>query len=224
LIKKIVGFAERLTPIALVGTGGIDNTPATFTVPRDDRFKKPFGDDHRFTHRDKFPTFLTHFPRRRSKTVGACIENPEDLTPLRPFLSSQNVSIVLDNAEPVLDPLATGAQEIYTVAEELYPLSNIYLSLTSLTSTLPVAGRPNAIEGGRMRYLPLRVFRIDRQHPETARLARDVDRPTCHGSGTGVAQAYITTRVSQSPLDHGTPYHFRLTCFKNLARTFRRIS
>ena len=141
LIKKVVGLVGSLTPVALVGAGGIGKTSVALTVLHDDRIRKRFGENRRFILCDQFQATLGKFLTRLSEAIGAGVKNPEDSTPLRRFLSSKAMLIVLDNAESILDAPGADGEKIHSVVGELSRFSNIGLCITSRVTIIPSDGK-----------------------------------------------------------------------------------
>ena len=112
-------------------------TAVALTVLHHERIVQKFSDRRRFIRCDEFPTSIVNFLDRLSTVIGAGMKNVTSLVPLRSFITTQQMILVLDNAETILDPHVQDAHAIYLVVEELSQFPNLCLIITSRLSAIP---------------------------------------------------------------------------------------
>jgi tetratricopeptide (TPR) repeat protein len=137
LIEKIVDLAENYTPIALIGPGGIGKTSIALAVLHDDRVRQQFGDKRWYIRCDQLNGSCVNLLGRLSEAKGVDARRIEILEDLFEFPPSQEIFIVLDNAESILDPQGMDAKEMYNTVEALGKLDGVWLCITSRTPTIP---------------------------------------------------------------------------------------
>ena len=179
MVEAIVDLTQRFTSIALTGTGGIGKTSVVLTVLNDHRIKQRFGDSRSFIRCDRLTPSHTQLLRKLSEVTGAGVGNPEDLSPLRRYLSSKEMIVVLDNAESILDLPETSAEEIHAIVDELSQFSNICLIITSrISSALPahceIIEIPTlSMEAGHETFY--RIYRISEQTNQINEILKELD-------------------------------------------------
>ena len=179
MVERIVDLTQRFTSIALTGTGGIGKTSIVLTVLNDHRIKQRFGDNRSFIRCDRLTASHTHFLRKLSEVTGAGVENPEDPAPLRRYLSSKEMIVVLDNAESILGLPETSAQEIHAIVDELSQFSNICLVITSrISNALPthceIIEIPTlSMEAGHDTFY--RIYRLDERSDQISEILKELD-------------------------------------------------
>jgi len=130
IVEDLLSLVERSASIVLPGAGGIGKTAIALTLLHHTRIVARFGSHRHFVRCDNLANSLDGFLGRLSEEIGA--RNLTDMGQLLSHLSHSPPRIlVLDGVESILDPLASGADEIATAIEELGRCQNACLLATS---------------------------------------------------------------------------------------------
>ena len=193
----MVSFVKAGAPIALIGPGGIGKTSIGLAVLEDDSIKEKFGPNRRFIRCDQVQSY-GHFFSRLSKVTGAEIDDALDMAALRPFLSSVQILLILDNVEKILDPHQPEAAALYPVIEELTRIKTMSLVITTRISTVPTTCRQvevPALSMASTREVFYNIYATQERLPEIDSLFRKLD-------GHPLSITLLATVATQNRWDH----------------------
>ena len=118
ILSKILDLTDQVASTALYGSIGAGKSVVALTILHHNRTIATFGTNRHFMNCSDLTDSPKGFLERLSEATGT--SRTADMEQLRSYLeSSPPRLLVLDGVDPILDPLAPGAEEISAIIEEL---------------------------------------------------------------------------------------------------------